>query len=58
MRFKKKASVTWTRAGHHHGSDTHTSARAILHHTDQNGLNILKRSVCDTKGPFNAGLSS
>ena len=31
--------------GHHHGSDTHTSARAILHHTDQNGLNILTGSV-------------
>ena len=24
-----------TRAGHHHWSDTPTSARAILHHTDQ-----------------------
>ena len=30
---------------HHHGSDTLTSARAILHHTDQKGLNILKGSV-------------
>ena len=33
------------RAGHHHGSDTPTSARAILHHTDQNGPNILTGSV-------------
>ena len=30
---------------HHHGSDTLTSARAILHHTDQKGLNILHPSV-------------
>ena len=30
----------------HHGSDTPTSARAILHHTDQKGPNILKGSVC------------
>ena len=30
---------------HHHGSDTPTSARAILHHTDQKGPNILKGSV-------------
>ena len=29
----------------HHGSDTPTSARAILHHTDLKGPNILKRSV-------------
>ena len=33
------------RAGHHHGSDMPTSARAILHHTDQKGPNILKGSV-------------
>ena len=32
-------------AWHHHGSDTPTSAWAILHHTDQNGQNILKGSV-------------
>ena len=30
---------------HHHGSDTPTFARAILHHTDQKGPNILKGSV-------------
>ena len=29
---------------HHHGSDTPTSARAILHHTDQKGPNILHPS--------------
>ena len=29
----------------HHGSDTPTSARAILHHTDQKGPNILTGSV-------------
>ena len=34
-----------TRAGHHHGSDTPTSARAVLHHTDQKGPNILTGSV-------------
>ena len=33
-------------AWHHHGSDRPTSARAILHHTDQKGPNILKGSVC------------
>ena len=31
--------------GHHHESDTPTSARAILHHTDQKGTNILEGSV-------------
>ena len=31
--------------GHHHGSDTPTSARAILHHTDQKGPNNLHPSV-------------
>ena len=30
---------------HHHGSDTPTSARAILHHTDQKGPNIMHPSV-------------
>ena len=32
-------------AWHHHGSDMPTSAWAVLHHTDQNGPNILKGSV-------------
>ena len=32
-------------AWHHHGSDRPTSARAVLHHTDPNGPNILKGSV-------------
>ena len=31
--------------GHHHGSDMPTSARAILHHTDQKGPNIMHPSV-------------
>ena len=31
--------------GHHHGSDTPTSARAVLLHTDQKGPNILTGSV-------------
>ena len=30
---------------HHHGSDTPTSARAVLHHTDQKGPNIMHPSV-------------
>jgi hypothetical protein len=34
----------WAR--HHHGSDMPTSARAILHHTDQKGPNIMHPSVC------------
>ena len=37
-----------TRVWHHHGSDTQTSARAILHHTDPKGPNILKGSVQTT----------
>ena len=48
MRFKKSLQYPGarrTRAGHHHGSDTPTSARAILHHTDQKGPNILTGSV-------------
>ena len=32
-------------AWQHHGSDTPTSARTVLHHTDPNGPNILKGSV-------------
>ena len=31
--------------GHHHGSDMPTSARAVLHHTDQKGPNIVTGSV-------------
>ena len=37
MRFKKNPQYPGagrTRAWHHHGSDTPTSPRAILHHTD------------------------
>ena len=34
--------------GHHHGSDTPTSARAVLLHTDQKGPNILTGSVSDS----------
>ena len=48
MRFKKslqEPGARRTTVWHHHGSDTPTSARAILHHTDQNGPNILKGSV-------------
>ena len=44
MRFKKRLQqpgARGTRPGHHHGSDTPASARAILHHTDQKGPNIL-----------------
>ena len=48
MRFKKRPQLPGggrTRVWHHHGSDTPTSARAILYHTDQKGPNILKGSV-------------
>ena len=48
MRFKKKLQYPGarrTRAGHHHGSVTPNSARAILHHTDQKGPKNLKASV-------------
>ena len=51
MRFKKSLQISGarrTRAWHHHGSDTPTSAKAILHHTDQKGPNILKGSVHST----------
>ena len=44
MRFRKRLQqpgARGTRPGHHHGSDTPASARAILHHTDQKGPNIL-----------------
>ena len=30
---------------HHHGSDTPTSARAVLHHTDPKVPNIMEPSV-------------
>ena len=48
MRFKKSLQYPGarrTRAWHHHGSDTPTSARAVLHHTDQKGPNIMHPSV-------------
>ena len=48
MRFKKTLQYPGARrtgARHHHGSDTPTSARAILHHTDQKGPNIMHPSV-------------
>ena len=32
-------------AGHHHGSDTPTSAMAVLHHTDLKGPNNLHPRV-------------
>ena len=35
---------------HHHGSDTPTSHRAILHHTDPNAPNISGGSVLDLWG--------
>ena len=49
MRFKRTLQSPGARrtgARHHHGSDTPTSARAILHHTDQKGPKFLKGSVC------------
>ena len=49
MRFKKRLQQPGARrttAWHHHGSDRPTSARAVLHHKDPNGPNILKGSVC------------
>ena len=48
MRFKKslqQPGAKRTRAWNHHGSDMPTYTRAILHHTDQKGPNILKGSV-------------
>ena len=51
MRFKKmlqEPGARRTTAWHHHGSDRPTSARAVLHHTDPNGPNILKGSVLQT----------
>ena len=36
--------------GHHHGSDTPTSARAVLHHTDQKGPKIVHSSVVLSAG--------
>ena len=32
--------------GHHRGSDTPTSPRAVLHHTDANLCTILHTTVC------------
>ena len=51
MRFKKTLQYPGARrtgAGHHHGSDTPTSARAILYHTDQKEPNIMHPSVTTT----------
>ena len=48
MRFKNGPQLPGagrTRVGHHHGSDTPTSARAVLLHKDQKGPNILTGSV-------------
>ena len=48
MRFKETFQQPGDRrtgARHHHGSNTPTSARAILHHTDQKGPNIMRPSV-------------
>ena len=39
-------------AWHHHGSDKPTSARAILHHTDQKGPNISTGSVSGTSSKW------
>ena len=41
-------------AGHHHGSGTPTSSRAILHHTDPNEPNILKGSLFEGLYDFQA----
>ena len=48
MRFKKTLQLPGARrtgARHHQGSDTPTSARAVLHHTDQKVPNIMDPSV-------------
>ena len=37
------------RAAHHHGSDTPTSPRAVLRHTDANLCTILHTTVCVPK---------
>ena len=49
--FHYEKIIRRTTAWHHHGSDTPTSARAVLHHTDPNGPNILKESVCTYMKP-------
>ena len=41
---------------HHHGSDTPTSARASLHHTDQQGPNIMHPSVSQNLIPSSVTL--
>ena len=50
MRFKKNSSVTWSQKDRGEASswesETPTSARAVLHHTDQKGPNIMHPSVC------------
>ena len=55
MKFKTGAG--WTRAGYHHGSDTPTSPRAVLHHTDAILCTILHTTVSNFslqvfKGPY------
>ena len=50
MRFKKRLQYPGAgrkRVGYHHGCDKPTSARAVLHHTDQKGPKILTGSVTD-----------
>ena len=52
MKFKKslpQPGARRMRARHHHGSDTPTSPRAILHHTDPNAPNISGGSVSRTQ---------
>ena len=49
--------------GHHHGSDTPTFPRAVLHHTDANLCTILHRTVhimklCDLHQILNQKLVS
>ena len=48
MRFKDSPQLPGagrTGVWHHHGSDTHTSPRAVLHHTDANLCTILHTTV-------------
>ena len=48
MRFKNSPQLPGAgkaRAWHHHGSDTPTSPRAVLHHTDANLCTILHTTV-------------
>jgi hypothetical protein len=48
FKFEKRLQYSGarrTRAAHHHGSDTPTSPRAVLHHTDANLCTILHTTV-------------